>query len=80
MKLDQFLWMSEAEGITENTSTRQTRLNAAIKDFILAARAGLNIDNEDIQAVIFEDYGLEDISTKEANKIAEKVRKALYKN
>lgn len=78
MSLDQFLWMSEAEGIMENTSTRQTRVNAAINDFIEAARAGLNIDDSDIQAVILEDYDLEDLTKKESDHIAKKVRKAIY--
>ena len=79
MKLDYFLYMSEAEGITENTSTRETRLNAAINDFIAVARNGLNIDDPDMQAAILEDYDLEDLTDKEANYIATRVRKEIYK-
>lgn len=79
MSLDQFLWMSEAEGVTEHTSTRQTRVNAAINDFVAVARNGLNIDDPDMQAVILEDYDLEDLTDKEANYIATRVREEIYK-
>ena len=79
MDLGYFLYMSEAEGITANTSTRQTRLNAAINDFVAAARCGKDIDDPDLQAVILEDYNLEDLTSTEADYIATKVKKAIYK-
>ena len=72
-----FLYMAEAEGITSITSTRQTRINAAIKDFILAAKNGLNINNHDIQETILEEYNLEDLSSKESEYIAKTVMKKI---
>lgn len=77
MKLDYFLYMSEAEGVTDFVDTRESRINAAIKDFVMMAKKGYNIDNDDVQAAILEDYNLQDISTKEANYIARKVRAKL---
>lgn len=77
MKLDYFLYMNEAEGVTDFVDTRESRINAAIKDFVMMAKEGYNIDNDDIQATILEDYNLQDISTKEANYIARKVRAKL---
>ena len=74
MELSQFLYLSEAEGITSNTDTRLTRLNAAAKDFIDFARRGLNIDNPDIQAAILEDYDLDDLTEKEAEYIVRQVK------
>lgn len=76
MRLDYFLYMNEAEG-TGLVNTRQARIEAAIKDFVMMAKKGYNIDNDDIQAAILEDYNLQDISTKEANYIARKVRAKL---
>lgn len=66
--------MAEAEGFDDLVTTREARINAAIKDFIMMAKKGYNIDNDDIQAVILEDHKLQDISTKEAEYIARKVR------
>lgn len=66
--------MAEAEGFDDLVTTREARINAAIKDFIIMAKNGYNIDNDDIQAAILEDHRLQDISTKEAEYIARKVR------
>ena len=74
MKLNYFLYMAEAEGFDDLVTTREARINAAIKDFIMMAKNGYNIDNDDIQAAILEDHKLQDISTKEAEYIARKVR------
>ena len=74
MKLNYFLYMAEAEGFDDLVTTREARINAAIKDFIIMAKNGYNIDNDDIQAAILEDHRLQDISTKEAEYIARKVR------
>lgn len=77
MKLNYFLYMAEAEGFDDLVTTREARINAAIKDFIIMAKKGYNIDNDDIQAAILEDHKLQDISTKEAEYIARKVRSKL---
>ena len=77
MKLNYFLYMAEAEGFDDLVTTREARINAAIKDFIMMAKNGYNIDNDDIQAAILEDHKLQDISTKEAEYIARKVRSKL---
>jgi hypothetical protein len=78
MKLDYFLFMSEAEGIESVTTTRQTRINAAIKDFIMMARKGYDINSDDIQAVILEDHHIQDISEKECEYIARAVERNTY--
>lgn len=78
MKLDYFLYMAEAEGHDELVSTRTARINAAIKDFILMAKNGYNIDNDDIQATILSDHNIGDITRKEAEYIAKEVRKRVF--
>ncbi len=72
MKLDYFLYMNEAEG-TGLVDTRTAHINAAIKDFILMAKKGHNINDDDIQAVILEDHHIEDITPEECAYIAKKV-------
>ena len=69
-----FLYMAEAEGVTSITSTRQTRINAAIKDFTSELKRGSNINDDFVQTMILKKYNLEDISDKEAAYIARKVR------
>ena len=76
MKLDYFLYCAEAEGIESVTSTRQTHINAAIKDFIAMARAGYDINNDDIQATILKNHKITDITQKECEYIARKVEKS----
>ena len=71
-KLDYFLYMNEAEG-TGWVDTRSARIEAAIKDFIMMAKKGYNIDNDDIQAVILEDHNIQDITHYECEYIARKV-------
>jgi hypothetical protein len=78
MKLDYFLFMGEAEGIESITTTRQTRINAAIKDFIMMARKGYDINSDNIQAVILEDHHIQDISEKECKYIAREVERNIY--
>ena len=72
-KLDYFLYMAEAEGIESVTSTRKTRIEAAIKDFIMMAKNGYDINNDDIQAVILEDHHITDVTKDECEYIARKV-------
>ena len=76
MKLDYFLYMNEAEG-TGWVDTRTASINAAIKDFIMMAKAGYNINDDDIQAAILEDHNITDITKKECEYIARKVEEKL---
>lgn len=76
MKLDYFLYMNEAEG-TDFVNTRTARINAAIKDFIIMAEEGYDINDDDIQAAILEDYKIENITHKEINYITKKVEEKL---
>lgn len=78
MKLDYFLYMAEAEGHDELVSTRTARINAAIKDFILMAKNGYNINNDDIQAAILSEHNIGNITTKEARYIAKEVEKEIF--
>lgn len=73
MKLNYFLYMAEAEGIESVTSTRQTHIEAAIKDFIIMAKAGYDINDDDIQAAILSDHNIGDVTKHECEYIARKV-------
>lgn len=75
MKLDYFLYMNEAEG-TGWVNTRTSRIEAAIKDFITMAKAGYDINNNDIQATILKDHKIEDLTSNECEYIAKKVGSA----
>ena len=77
MKLDYFLYMAEASGMDNLVTTRTARINAAIKDFIMMAKAGYNINDDDIQAAILGDYEIGDITEKEADYIARKVERKI---
>ena len=77
MKLDYFLYMAEAEGVESVTSTRKTRIEAATKDFIMMAKNGYNINDDDIQAVILEDHNIADATPAECEYIARKVGGAI---
>lgn len=72
-KLNYFLYMAEAEGVESVTSTRATRIEAAIKDFIMMARKGYNINDDDIQAAILGDHNIGDVTEHECEYIARKV-------
>lgn len=76
MKLDYFLYMAEAEGIESVTSTRRTHIEAAIKDFIKKARAGLDINNSNIQEMVLESHNLTNLTKHEKEYIARKVSNA----
>lgn len=73
MRLDYFLYMAEAEGIESVTSTRQTHIEAAIKDFIKTAKAGYNINDNNIQNSILTKHNISDITVNESEYIARKV-------
>lgn len=77
MKLNYFLYMAEAEGVESISSTRQTRINAAIKDFVMMAKAGYNINDDDIQTAILADHNIGNITEKECKYIARKVEQKL---
>ena len=77
MKLDYFLYMAEASGMDNLVTTRTARINAAIKDFIMMAKAGYNINDDDIQAAILGDHEIGDITEKEADYIARKVERKI---
>ena len=76
MRLDYFLYMNEAEG-TGFVDTRTARINAAIKDFVKMAKAGYDINDNDIQTAILEDHNIENISLKECDYIAKEVKKMM---
>ncbi len=78
MKLDQFLLMAEITGLDKKIDDRTKKLNAAVRDFLMTAKANGNINDEDIQAVIFEDNGLIDITEKECEYIRKEVERQLY--
>ena len=78
MRLDYFLYMAEKEGHDELISTRAARINAAIEDFILIAKNGYNINNDDIQAAILSDHNIGNITRKEAEYIAKEVEKRIF--
>ena len=73
MRLDYFLYMAEAEGIESVTSTRQTHIEAAIKDFIKIAKAGYNINDDNIQTTILRNHNISDVTKNECEYIARKV-------
>ena len=73
MRLDYFLYMAEAEGIESVTSTRQTHIEAAIKDFIKMAKAGYNINDNNIQNSILTKHNISNITANESEYIARKV-------
>ena len=73
MKLNQFLWFAEAEGITEVVNTRQARLNAIIRDYAALAEQGININNPEVQNYLNQKYDLEDLTAAEKHEIAKAV-------
>lgn len=78
MKLNYFLYMNEAEG-TGLVNTRAGRIEATIKDFIMMAKAGHNINDDDIQTAILEDHNIENVTPKECEYIAKRVDEILSK-
>jgi len=77
MKLDYFLYMAESEGLNEIVTTRRTKINAIINDFIAAAKNGYDINNIDFQNFIFNKYNFENLTTKESQYIVQAVQKRI---
>ena len=73
MNLPYFLYMAEAEGVTEVVNTRQTRLNAIIRDYVALANQGININDSEVQDYLNQKYDLEDLTAAEKHEIATKV-------
>lgn len=77
MKLNQFLWFAEAEGITEVVNTRQARINAIIKDCNAIASQGFNLNDPEVQDYLNQKYDLEDLTAAEKHEIARAVMNQL---
>ena len=77
MRLDQFLFMAEAEGVDSWVSTDVAKINASINDFIKAYHNGYDINDGDILDVILRKHGLSlnSISDRQMNYIAQQVEK-----
>ena len=73
MNLPYFLYMAEAEGVTEVVNTRQARLNAIIRDYAALAEQGININDPEVQDYLNQKYDLEDLTAAEKHEIATKV-------
>ena len=70
MNLPYFLYMAEAEGVTEVVNTRQARLNAIIRDCIALAQQGINLNDMEVQNYLNQKYDLEDLTAAEKHEIA----------
>jgi len=77
MNLPYFLYMAEAEGVTEVVNTRQARLNAIIRDYIALANQGININDPEVQNYLAQKYDLEDLTAAEKHEIARAVMNQL---
>ena len=77
MNIPYFLYIAEAEGVTEVVNTRQARLNAVIRDYIALAQQGININNMEVQNYLNQKYGLEDLTAAEQHEIARAVMNQL---
>ena len=70
MNLPYFLYMAEAEGVTEVVNTRQARLNAIIRDYAALAEQGININDMEVQNYLAQKYDLENLTAAEKHEIA----------
>lgn len=77
MNLPYFLYMAEAEGITEVVNTRQARLNGIIQDYAALANQGININDPEVQDYLNQKYDLEDLTAAEKHEIARAVMNQL---
>ena len=77
MNLPYFLYMAEAEGVTEVVNTRQARLNATIRDYVALAEQGININDMEVQNYLAQKYDLEDLTAAEQHEIARAVMNQL---
>ena len=73
MNIPYFLYMAEAEGVTEVVNTRQARLNAIIRDYAALAEQGININDPEVQDYLNQKYDLEDLTAAEKHEIARAV-------
>jgi len=73
MNIPYFLYMAEAEGVTEVVNTRQARLNAIIRDYAALAKQGININDMEVQNYLNQKYDLEDLTAAEKHEIATRV-------
>lgn len=73
MNIPYFLYMAEAEGVTEVVNTRQARLNGIIRDYIALANQGININDPEVQNYLNQKYDLEDLTTAEKHEITRAV-------
>lgn len=78
MTLDHFLFMAEAEGIDNWVDTKQSRINAAINDFVSSFYCGEDINDSYIQSRIFSNHNLSNLSFDEKNYIISKVNKNIF--
>lgn len=76
MKLSYGLYMAEAE--TGYLNTRDSRFNALINDFVVAAKSGMDINDYNIQQELFNKNDLNDLSSKEEVKLIKEVEKRLW--
>ena len=77
MNLPYFLYMAEAEGVTEVVNTRQARLNAIIRDYAALAEQGININDMEVQNYLAQKYDLENLTAAEKHEIARAVMNQL---
>lgn len=77
MNIPYFLYMAEAEGVTEVVNTRQARLNAIIRDYVALAEQGININDMEVQNYLAQKYDLEDLTAAEKHEIATAVMNQL---
>lgn len=77
MNIPYFLYMAEAEGVTEVVNTRQARLNATIRDYVALAEQGININDMEVQNYLAQKYDLEDLTAAEKHEIATAVMNQL---
>ena len=73
MRVDYYFYMAEKNGMDQLISTRQSRINAAINDFIAAIKAGYNINDTDLQNKILSSHNLKTLSSFERTMIAKEV-------
>ena len=64
------LYMMEQEGLL---NTRESHINAAIKEFKQYYRQGYDINNEDLQERVLNKYKLSNLTTAESRRIAREV-------
>ena len=64
------LYMMEQEGLL---NTRESHINAAIKEFKQYYRQGYNINDKDLQERVLSKYKLSNLTTAEGRRIAREV-------